>query len=81
MKKILLLLLLAGCTVEETVVIQAAEEEVCECYKETWIKHFNTDWQYNNEKVYYSDDCTDHGDELLGYVAPMFRVRYRINCY
>jgi len=79
MKKILLLLIVLtafSCSKEELPV-----EKTCDCLKRTMVKWQNSNvFEWNGAEVYYSNDCTDDGDDLGGYTGQGVEVRYIVKC-
>ena len=82
MKKVFLLLLLSfsfmsfQCEADEQ-----PTEQTCECYKETWVRYMNGDWYHNGNTSYYSNDCTDNGDEVgQPYSGQGWDVKYIVRC-
>ena len=77
MKKLLLIIIALGLISCDT---ESNTESTCDCYKETWIRYNGGQWYFNGGKMYYSNDCTDDGDILLGYSGQGYDYQYRINC-
>lgn len=55
----------------------------CNCMQQTWVRQINpimTQWNFNGNSIFYSNDCDDNNKIVGGYSGNGLEIQYRIKC-